>query len=38
LVSGRESEPRTILECAGGREAFERWLNVFYDLVEHDVF
>ena len=26
----------TIYEWAGGREAFERWLNVFYDLVEED--
>ena len=24
----------TIYEWGGGREAFERWLNVFYDLVE----
>jgi hemoglobin len=26
----------TIYEWGGGREAFERWLNVFYDLVEGD--
>src|SRR5688500_2582323 len=26
----------TIYEWAGGREAFERWLNTFYDLVESD--
>jgi hemoglobin len=26
----------TILEWAGGRDAFERWLGVFYDLVEDD--
>ena len=26
----------TIFEWAGGREAFERWLNTFYDLVEGD--
>ena len=26
----------TIYEWAGGREAFERWLNAFYDLVEGD--
>ena len=26
----------TIYEWAGGTEAFERWLNVFYDLVEGD--
>ena len=33
-------EPRTpvptILEWAGGRPAFEAWLNRFYDLVEED--
>ena len=26
----------TIYEWGGGREAFERWLNVFYDLVEEE--
>jgi hemoglobin len=26
----------TILEWAGGRDSFERWLGVFYDLVEDD--
>ena len=26
----------TIYEWAGGREAFARWLNAFYDLVEED--
>jgi hemoglobin len=26
----------TIYEWGGGRDAFERWLNVFYDLVEED--
>ena len=26
----------TIYEWAGGREAFERWLGAFYDLVERD--
>ncbi len=26
----------TIYEWGGGRAAFERWLNVFYDLVEAD--
>src|SRR3954447_5256486 len=26
----------TIYEWAGGRDAFARWLNVFYDLVERD--
>jgi hemoglobin len=34
------AEPRadtpTIYEWAGGREAFERWFDVFYDLVERD--
>ncbi|MEP6953360.1 MAG: group II truncated hemoglobin [Solirubrobacteraceae bacterium] len=30
------SEPPTILEWAGGAEAFGRWLNAFYDLVEDD--
>ena len=29
------TEP-TIYEWAGGEEAFERWLNAFYDLVEED--
>jgi hemoglobin len=27
---------QTVYEWAGGRDAFERWLNRFYDLVEHD--
>jgi truncated hemoglobin YjbI len=26
----------TVYKWAGGREAFERWLNAFYDLVEGD--
>ena len=26
----------TIFEWAGGRDAFERWLGRFYDLVEDD--
>jgi hemoglobin len=30
------SEPPTIYEWGGGREAFARWLDVFYDLVEGD--
>jgi hemoglobin len=30
------AEPPTIYEWAGGSEPFERWLNVFYDLVEAD--
>jgi hemoglobin len=35
-VSAESSKPPTIYEWGGGREAFERWLNVFYDLVEQD--
>jgi hemoglobin len=35
-VTAEPSEPPTIYEWGGGREAFERWLNVFYDLVEQD--
>ena len=34
LVS--ETRTKTIYEWAGGTEAFERWLNAFYDLVEED--
>jgi hemoglobin len=30
------TETPTIYEWAGGAEAFERWLNAFYDLVEGD--
>ena len=30
------AEPPSIAEWAGGAEAFERWLNAFYDLVEGD--
>ena len=29
-------EPPTIYEWGGGAEAFKRWLNAFYDLVEED--
>ena len=29
-------ETPTIYEWAGGTEAFERWLNRFYDLVEEE--
>ena len=36
LASRGMSETPTIYEWAGGREAFERWLNVFYDLVEDE--
>jgi hemoglobin len=35
-VSGDSDSPPTIYTWGGGREAFERWLNVFYDLVERD--
>jgi hemoglobin len=31
-----ENAPPTIYEWAGGREAFTRWLDCFYDLVERD--
>jgi hemoglobin len=33
-----DSQPAvpTIYEWGGGRPAFERWLNAFYDLVEED--
>lgn len=30
------SDTPTIYEWAGGREAFARWLNAFYDLVEDE--
>jgi hemoglobin len=30
------ADPPTIYEWAGGTEAFERWLDRFYDLVEAD--
>jgi len=33
---GDPTGPPTIYEWAGGRPAFQRWLNVFYDLVERD--
>ena len=35
MSSSNPDEP-TIYEWAGGRPAFERWLGVFYDLVEAD--
>jgi hemoglobin len=35
-MSAESSTPPTIYEWGGGREAFERWLDVFYDLVERD--
>jgi hemoglobin len=31
-----EAAVPTIYEWAGGRAAFERWLNAFYDVVEED--
>jgi hemoglobin len=31
-----ERKPPTIHEWAGGHEAFARWLDCFYDLVERD--
>lgn len=33
---GDETGTPTIYEWGGGREAFLRWLNAFYDLVEED--
>jgi hemoglobin len=35
-VCAERSEPSTILDWGGGRDAFEGWLNRFYDLVEED--
>jgi hemoglobin len=35
-VSAEPDQPPTIFEWGGGRKAFERWLNLFYDLVEQD--
>ncbi|HMJ36079.1 MAG TPA: group II truncated hemoglobin [Baekduia sp.] len=35
-MSSDGAEIPTIYDWAGGREAFERWLNAFYDLVEED--
>ena len=31
-----DSTPPSIFDWAGGREAFARWLNRFYDLVEQE--
>ncbi|MFL5913071.1 MAG: group II truncated hemoglobin [Gaiellaceae bacterium] len=36
MSADRESDTPTIYEWGGGRQAFERWLNAFYDLVETD--
>jgi hemoglobin len=33
---GADPDTPTIYDWAGGRAAFERWLNAFYDLVERD--
>jgi len=30
------TNPPSVFEWAGGEEAFKRWLNAFYDLVEGD--
>ena len=35
-VSADSEQPPTIFDWGGGRDAFERWLNLFYDLVEQD--
>jgi hemoglobin len=35
MGTGGDSIP-TIVEWGGGREAFRRWLDVFYDLVEQE--
>jgi len=35
-VSAESSKPPTIYDWGGGREAFRRWIDVFYDLVEQD--
>ena len=36
VILGPMAEPPTIYEWAGGRDAFARWLDTFYDLVEED--
>jgi hemoglobin len=36
VVSDPHAATPTVYEWAGGRDAFERWLNRFYDLVEDD--
>jgi hemoglobin len=35
-MSAESSTPPSVYEWGGRREAFERWLGVFYDLVERD--
>jgi hemoglobin len=36
MASSPSPSVPTIYEWAGGRDAFARWLDTFYDLVEHD--
>jgi hemoglobin len=36
LGVNEDPDPPTIFEWGGGREAFERWLNRFYDLIESE--
>lgn len=36
FVGADSNTPPSIYEWGGRREAFERWINVFYDLVERD--
>src|SRR5690349_12769347 len=35
-MAPEDSPVPTIYEWAGGRDAFARWLNAFYDLVEQE--
>jgi hemoglobin len=35
-IATEKADPPTIYEWAGGRPAFERWFEAFYDLVEAD--
>jgi hemoglobin len=35
-MAGQPDAVPTILEWGGGREAFERWLDRFYDLIESE--
>jgi hemoglobin len=35
-MAGLPDAVPTVLEWGGGREAFERWLNLFYDLIESE--
>ena len=36
MIGVTQPEPPTIYEWGGGKPAFERWLNAFYDRVEAD--